>query len=190
LEKIPDAKTKFHTNDNPIKLNNKESSLVDFWQWAYSDLNQNVTRGMVGQYIVAWILGIDSTPDDAWGSYDLLSHTNKKIEVKTTSFLQAWVQKNKPKPKFRIRKTHFYSRESGYSKEKDFQANIYVLCYFFEKDKQKADVMNLNQWKFWVLPKKKIEELFSTKELLSVDVLESDFTAVSIETLGSEILKY
>jgi len=190
LEKIPEPKTKFHVNDTPAKLNDKENSLINFWQWAYSDLNQNVTRGMVGQYIIAWTLGIDATPDDAWGSYDLLSPSNKKIEVKTTSYLQAWVQKNEPKPKFRIRKTYFYSRDTGYSKEKDFQADIYVLCYFFEKDKQKADVMNLDQWKFWVLPKENIEKLFSAKETLSVDVLESDFSAVSVDKLGSEILKF
>ena len=144
---------------------------------------------MVGQYIVAWVLGVDHIPDDAWGSYDLLSQDGKKIEVKTTSYLQAWEQKNEPKPKFRIKKTHFYSKDTGYSKEKDFQADIYVLCYFFEEDKEKADILNLNQWKFWVLPKKIIEEIFSKTESILASKIISEFSAVSAKELRNEILK-
>ena len=187
--KLTKPENKFHFDESPANFNDKERSVSDFWQWAYSDLYQNVTRGMVGQYIVAWILGVDDIPDDAWGSYDLLSKEGKKIEVKTTSYLQAWEQKNEPNPKFRIKKTSFYSKDSGYSKEKDFQADIYVLCYFFEEDKEKVNITNLNQWKFWVLPKKIVERIFSEKESISVSEISSEFLSVSAKELYSEIQK-
>ena len=188
--KIPKPEDEFHFDDSPATINNKQSAVSDFWQWAYSDLYQNVTRGMVGQYIVAWALGVDHVPDDTWGSFDLTSPEGKKIEVKTTSYLQTWEQKNEPKPKFRIKKTHLYSKDTGYSKEKDFQADIYVLCYFFEEDKEKADITNLNQWKFWVLTKKTIEEIFSKTESILVSKIDLEFSSISVKEIRSKILQF
>ena len=92
--------------------------------------------------------------------------------------------------KFRIKKTSVYSRETGYSKEKDFQADIYVLCYFFEEEKEKADITNLNQWEFWVLPKNIIEDLFSKTETILVSKIKSEFSSVSAKELHTEILKF
>lgn len=183
---LSDQNTKFHFNNTPAELNGKNSNVVDFWRWAYSDLSQNVTKGMVGQYIIAWSLGIDNLPDDRWASFDLLSPQGKKIEVKTTSYLQAWKQK-KINPQFLIRKTHSYSSEMGYSRDADFQADIYVLCYFFEKDELIADVTNLNQWKFWIFPRGTIEQMLKNKKTIPVSKLEGEFRSVSAQNLGKEI---
>ncbi len=143
---------------------------------------------MVGQYIVAWSLGVEDIPDDRWASFDL-SINGKRIEVKTTAYLQAWKQK-KINPQFTIRKTHHYSRESGYSKESDFQADIYVLCYFFERDAKVADVTNLSQWKFWVLARDVIEGLFQNRKIVAVSRLEKEFNSVSAHDLGKTIVCY
>ncbi|MEO9277924.1 MAG: hypothetical protein ABI340_09135 [Nitrososphaera sp.] len=184
--KFSEPETAFHFDNIPAVLNGKTSTVINFWKWAYSDLTQNVTRGMVGQYIVAWALGVDDMPDDRWASFDL-SINGKRVEVKTTSYLQAWKQK-KVNPQFTIRKTHHYSRESGYSKESDFQADIYVLCYFFEKDEKIADVTNLSQWKFWVFSRNVIEELFKNRKTIAVSKLEKEFNSVLTPNLGKTIL--
>lgn len=35
-----------------------EQSVLDFWRWAYSDLNANVIRGAFAEFIVALGLGM------------------------------------------------------------------------------------------------------------------------------------
>ncbi|MDH2907924.1 MAG: hypothetical protein PXX83_07515, partial [Candidatus Nitrosotalea sp.] len=146
--------------------------------------------GMMGQYIVAWALGIDNISNDTWQSYDLLSPNGKKIEVKTTSYLQVWKQVRKPIPQFKIRKTYAFSKDTGYSKTNDFQADIYVLCYFFENNKEIADVTNLNQWKFWVFQRTTIELLFEKRMTVRVSELEKKFASVQATDLGKVILNY
>jgi hypothetical protein len=76
--------SKFAKND---KLGGK--TIVDFWQWAYSDLLQNTTRGVLAEYIVAVLLGLDEKPRNPWTSYDLKLANGKTVEVKTMSRLQA-----------------------------------------------------------------------------------------------------
>lgn len=184
----PDPNTIFHFDNIPAILNDKSNNMIDFWTWAYSDLSQNVTRGMLGQYIVAWALGVDDVPDDRWASFDLLSPDGRKIEVKTTSYLQAWKQK-RISPQFSIRKTHEYSKDTGYSKDADFQADIYVLCYFFAKDKAVADETNLQQWKFWVFGRKTIAQLLKNKKTIPVSKLEQEFRSIPAQDLRKMILE-
>ncbi|MDE1840561.1 MAG: hypothetical protein KGI09_01630 [Thaumarchaeota archaeon] len=186
MRKFSEPEASFHFDNIPAVLNGKTSNMINFWKWAYSDLSQNVTRGMLGQYIVAWSLGVDDIPDDRWASFDL-SINDKRIEVKTTSYLQAWKRK-KINPQFTIHKTHSYSREPGYSKESDFQADVYILCYFFERDEKIADTTNLNQWKFWVLSRNTIEELFRNRRAITTSRLEKEFNSVVADDLKKTIL--
>ncbi len=52
----------FHIQGKPLKLNGKKRPVMKFWQWCYSDLVQNITRGILGEYFVAWAIGVDTKP--------------------------------------------------------------------------------------------------------------------------------
>jgi len=84
-----DPLTKF--SGGPDSINRRVVS--DFWQWAYSDLMQNTERGVLAEYIVAVLLGVDDKLRVPWLAYDLKLPDGKTVEVKTMSRLQAWFQK-------------------------------------------------------------------------------------------------
>ena len=64
--------------------------LNDFWAWQASDLLTNSIRGALAEYIVATALDIDGTYRmNDWHEYDL-KYCGKKIEVKSSAYLQSW----------------------------------------------------------------------------------------------------
>lgn len=165
--------TYFHFDNKPVALNNGRKAALDFWKWAYSDLMQNTTRGIVAQYIVAWALGVDYEPNDPWRSYDILAPNGKHVEVKSTAHLQVWSHgENNRRHLFVIKPTLPYTPENGLGKKKKYNADIYVLCYFHELVMGKADPMNLAQWKFWVFSKDEIIKLLDGKKSITVEGLE------------------
>ncbi len=145
---------------------------LDFWRWAYSDLIQNITRGIVAEFIVAWAIGADNKPRQPWDSFDLITREDKQIEVKATAYLQAWTYTKKVIPKFVISPKRTWSESQGLAKTASFNADIYVLCYFNEKNRSSADPMNLDQWDFWVLSKSELMTLLAGKQSISVKKLE------------------
>ena len=105
--------------------------MIDFWKTMFSRIESNVLRGKIGEYIVSWAIGAEETSQDPWQAFDLISPHFKKIEVKTTSFLQDWEHGEKNRnPKFIIKPTRKYTRASGLEKERTYNADIYVLCYY------------------------------------------------------------
>ena len=65
--------------------------LLGFWQWSMSDLVNNTTRGVLAEYVVAQALGVSTdAARDVWAPYDLVTKSEVKIEVKSSSYLQSW----------------------------------------------------------------------------------------------------
>jgi len=80
-----DASTSFE--GGPESINSK--NVCDFWKWSFSDLLQNTTRGVLAEYIVAALLGIDNDVRNPWFAYDLELPDGRTIEIKTMALLQA-----------------------------------------------------------------------------------------------------
>ena len=79
-------------------------ALLDFWAWAYSDIHNNTTRGIIAEFIVAMVLGMDTeTPREAWSKYDL-EYRSVGIEVKSASYNQRWHQTKHSAVSYRIPK--------------------------------------------------------------------------------------
>jgi hypothetical protein len=165
-----------------VQLNEKNGTALDFWRWAYSDLMQNITRGYVAQFIVAWSLQVDTSPNNPWLPYDVKAPNGKRIEVKSTAHLQAWKHaEGKCKPLFVLKKKRPYSDEEGLGKLPQWNADIYILSYYFWQNMETADIMNLDHWKFWV---------FSLGELLEVLRGKQSITAKSLERMGQKPTGY
>jgi hypothetical protein len=133
--------------------------LLDFWAWAYSDYFSNTARGVLAEFLVAKALGIDlHKPRDGWAKYDL-TYREKGIEVKSASYHQRWRQKKMSNISFVIPKTKAWDEENGFSDtEAKHQAFIYVLCLLAEKDRALVNPLDIDQWKFWVIPTKFFDE--------------------------------
>ena len=56
-------------------------SVVDFWQWTYSDLQQNNIRGILAEFIVAKALNISLAVRETWDDYDLVTPDGYKSKL-------------------------------------------------------------------------------------------------------------
>ncbi len=82
---------------------------LDFWRWASSDLASNATRGVLAEFIVAKMLGIELATRNEWDDFDLITPDGTKIEVKSSAYIQSWHQKKPSAPKFDIAKRKYYT---------------------------------------------------------------------------------
>ena len=105
------------------------SSVLEFWQWAYSDIIGNIERGHFAEYLVARALNVRQNTRVEWDKYDVLTNDDISIEVKSSGYVQTWQQKGKSKIAFSIRPTRaFNSKANAYEREIKRQAQIYVFC--------------------------------------------------------------
>jgi hypothetical protein len=133
-----------------------ELSLIDFWRWSASDLVSNATRGILAEFIVASALGITKGGigvRSEWDAFDLQTSDGIKIEVKSAAYLQSWYHKNLSTISFGIRPTTGWDGKTNeHSAELKRQADIYVFCVLHHQEKDSLDPLNLDQWKFYILP--------------------------------------
>jgi hypothetical protein len=156
---LPAAKICRRSGAEPF-VNNGSSigfDLLGFWQWSASDLLSNATRGILAEYLVARALGLpDNAIRNEWDPFDLrwaMEDRTVKIEVKSAAFLQSWAQKELTKIQFIVGKKHAWDEDSGtFSKEATRTADVYVFAVLVHQDKKTVDPLDLNQWRFWVLP--------------------------------------
>ena len=124
----------------------------DFWGWALSDLRLNANRGMLAQFLVALALEDNRMRDDGWGNLDVLSAEGIRVEVKSSGYLQSWVQRRLSSIVFGGLKARSWNAESGYSAEAEFRADVYVFAVHICKDPSVYDPLHVESWDFYVLP--------------------------------------
>jgi len=164
-----DISAKFANSNEQLDSKN----VVDFWQWAYSDLLQNTTRGVLAEYIVAVLLGLDDKPRNPWTSYDLKFTNGKTVEIKTMSRLQAWAQKELSVPKVVISPKRSWNPETGMmEKIPSLNADYYIICYFKAEKHSTADSLDITQWEFYVLNREKVETILKQTKSISLKTLK------------------
>lgn len=138
----------FHDNECPLGFD-----LLSFWQWSASDIISNATRGVIAEYLVAHVLGVDrNSVREEWAAYDLLTSEGIKIEVKSAAYIQSWHQDQPSKITFRVPKTRAWDRDSNQqSNEMQRQADVYVFALLANKDQATIDPLDVSQWEFYVV---------------------------------------
>ena len=183
------------TGNEPFKnAGGKRFSVLDFWRYGFSNLNSNVLRGALAEFIVE-----NSLKDNAqievrnpWGDYDVDAPNGKKIEVKCCSYIQDWDQKEFSRVQWSglKAKTLYWSSAIDTSSEMpaDYKADIYVLALFKHQDHATLDILDMDQWCFWVFSKKILKEVAKNGISLSLSRLEKfKIQPVSFDDLGKAI---
>jgi hypothetical protein len=178
-----------HFKNCPVALNNKTVSV--FWQWGFSDLLQNTTRGILAEYIVAVLLGVDGKPRNPWESFDLRLNDGRTIEIKTMSRLQAWAQKQLSEPRVVIRPSRYWSAKTGImEKTPSLNADLYIICYFTAEEHSTANPLDLDQWEFFVLDKNKVKDVLKKTKSISLKTLKNyNIKSLKADDLAFEIVK-
>jgi len=154
-------------------------SVSQFWQYGFSSLNSNVLRGALAEFIVENALkeNIEKEVRSPWGDYDVL-YMGKKIEVKCCSYIQDWDQNDYSKISWSGLKAKelYYSnatrKMSDISDVIDYKSDIYIFALFKHQDHSTLDILDMDQWCFWVLTKDKLKEISKNGNSLSLTRLE------------------
>lgn len=151
------------------------STILDYWQWAYSSLLGNTERGNYAEYLVAVALGIADKTRIGWDKYDLKSPSGVSVEVKTSGYLQTWSQNKLTKPIFSIAASKAWDYKSNeYEAESKRQADVYVFCvHNYTKKDAGLNPLDLTQWEFYVLPTETLNEKMPTQKNISLDKVKS-----------------
>lgn len=168
----------------------ENAKMLDFWQWAFSDLRMNDVRGVFGEWLVAKLLNIQLFVRDSWGACDLETQDGVKIEVKTSAYLQAWRQKGTSSIVFRGLKGQQWDSIERYAGVATYNADIYVFCVQIEKDEEKWNALNLDQWRFYVVPKEYLETRnCKTISLSTLSNIASEMTAGEFRERALEMIQ-
>ncbi|MEZ5101976.1 MAG: hypothetical protein R3C15_19680 [Thermoleophilia bacterium] len=108
-------------------------TVIDFWQWAFSDLRENVTRGLLAEYLVARAVGDHRPIRSAWDNFDVLTPTGIRVEVKASGYLQSWRQKALSPIRF-DRLTGAEANDDGtYAPGRSIRADVFVFAIHTRK---------------------------------------------------------
>lgn len=157
----------FHFQNNNLQIN-----VLSFWRWASSNLAGNNLRGHLAEYLVASDLGIPLNTRVEWDSYDLIFNSNIRLEVKSAAYLQSWHQNKLSTITFNIAPTLSWDSKTGiYSKDCIRNSDVYIFCLLAHKVKSTLDPTNLDQWEFYLLPTKSLNEKLGSQKTLSLSSL-------------------
>ena len=137
------------TGDEPICDN---TTLLDYWCWAHSNLVDNTERGVFAEFLVHMAVGAVSKTRVNWGKYDVLSPEGIRIEVKASGYIQSWAQNKLSAVSFSVRPTYGWDAETNqYSEECVRQSDVYVFCLHKHTEQATINLLDVNQWTFFVL---------------------------------------
>lgn len=149
------------------------SSVLDFWQWAYSDLVGNAERGALAEYFVSHALSVEKGCRISWDRYDLQTKEGITIEVKTSGYIQTWEQNALSKPIFGIGATLGWdSQTNQYDTTSKRQADVYVFCHHSHTDQATINPLDVSQWDFYLLPTKVLDEKLPGQKSASLSALK------------------
>lgn len=174
----------------------------DFWAWAYSDVDTNVTRAVYAEWLVGTALGCVGGVRPSWTPWDL-DYAGTKIEVKSTSYLPNWgrLVDNPNAPHLGKRRVagrrHPNTRrtfdikattatfpadpavpvgpDADYYHDPEIgrRADVYVFAYYAERDSARYDSLDVSGWRFYVLPTPELEGHFGAQDTVALSRVQS-----------------
>jgi hypothetical protein len=136
-----------------------DATVADFWRWAFNDLRDNTTRGILTEFLVAKAVGDKRTLRIGWDNFDAQAPDGTTIEVKCSAFLQSWTQKRHSELVFgRLSAREFDATRNEYSVDARVRADVFVFGVQMQRDPAAYDVLDIAHWEFWVVSARTIRE--------------------------------
>ena len=165
----------------------KATTINDYWQWTYSDLMITENRRSLGLFLIANSLELTNMPRINWGEVDL-RYKRKKISIDVSSRIQSWKQSKSKRIQFNITKKKGIHAKNEHSLTfKNREAEFYIFGLHLEKNVSKADLLNLNQWEFYVISTKELDAKFPNKNKIGIRQLKSLCAAIEHKAIKKTI---
>ena len=147
-------------------------TLIDYWQWAHSDIVSNSERGKLAEYFLKCAVNSSAPLRTEWDAVDILTPDGVRIEVKSSAYLQAWKCAKLSKIQFDIApKKSWDSKTNTYFETVGRNSDVYVFCLFSCQDPHIANPMDIGQWKFYILPTAVLNEKIPTQKTIGLSSL-------------------
>lgn len=129
-------------------------------------------RGMVAEYLVARALDLTANCRAEWDACDLRSPEGFTVEVKSAAYVQTWTQARPSRISFGIQPSYGWDASTNTSSiDRRRPADVYVFCLLHHSDKATLDPLNLDQWRFHVLPTTVLNEKIPQQKTISLSAL-------------------
>ena len=138
-----------------------DATVLDFWRWALGDLRMNSARGYLAEFLVANAVGSTEPQRVEWGPHDVTAPDGTRIEVKSAAYLQSWAQRKLSTPRFSLKgaKLIWNSDSGSWTEPLGGRVDVWVFALQTCTDHTLYDPLTTEQWTFWVLPARVIDEL-------------------------------
>jgi len=148
------------------KIKGSDIKILDFWKWACSDIVIPSNRNDFALFLVANALELTKMPRIYWDNSDL-RYRKKKISVKTSAFIEHWKQKRLKRLSFDIspKKGADAATQSSLT-YRNRHPEIYIFVVLNQKELKKIDVLDLDQWQFYIVKTEALDRAhFDTRKL-------------------------
>jgi hypothetical protein len=165
-------------------------TLADFWGWSMSDLVDNTARGVLAEFIVATALGIPTDGvRDSWAPWDLTTPDGVRVEIKSAAYLQSWRQTRLSTISFITPKTLAWDADMGMipAVARRRQAQVYVFALLAHADRATVNPLDLDQWRFYVLPTRVLDERTRSQHSITLRTLEGLATTLRFADLRKAV---
>jgi hypothetical protein len=149
------------------------------------DLANNTMRGVLAEYLVAVALGAAIGTRTEWDTVDIRTPEKRRVEVKSAAYLQSWAQPRPSKIEFGIAPASGWDAQTGVtSAEVMRRSDVYVFCLLHHQDKQTLDPLDLDQWTFYVLPTRVLDERCPTQRSIRLSSLVERLSPLRTDFAG------
>ena len=149
----------------------RKFGIFDFWRYMYSNIYENT--GDIAEFLVAMALGkTESFKKYGWTQYDL-DYEGLRIEVKATQYYQPWRADNNVSDIRRFGIGKALTEEGNRKSPKARNNDIYVFALNEGRIKDNANPLDLNNWKFWVIPTKIFNASYDNRSTITLDNIKA-----------------
>lgn len=173
---------KFQFNDKDLDF-----GIIDFWKSKYSNIYN--MQDVIAEFIVEKALGIDEAQNtNYWTLYDIL-YRGYRIEIKETSYYHPWNENGKISNQrmFGISKANSSYESSEKENKFERQNDIYVFCLNTGTTKETSNPMNLNNWRFYIVPTSIINKECGDNKKISLERVRKLTKELSYEKIKETV---
>ena len=175
------------------KIRGSDTKISDFWKWACSDIIIPSNRNDYALFLVANALELDKMPRIHWENSDL-RYRKKKIALKTAAYVEHWKQKRPKRLSFDISPKKGVDAPTEETLTfRNRYPEIYIFAVLNEKDLKKIDVLDLDQWDFYVVRTEQLDEHHYDTRKLGIRALQKLATGVHhsrLKQILDDIIEY
>lgn len=169
IQEARDPTTPFG-NQSPMQV--VEVTVGDFWRWAYSDLLANTTRGVLAEFVVGHLINAIGTARGPWEAHDLKTPDGITVEVKSSAYWQSWFQEKPSRISFSVSEARAWDPSTNLLADKRARnSDVYVFSVLSSPDGSKPDPVNFDEWAFYVLPSRVVNERLGQQRTASLTTI-------------------